>query len=252
MIKIIFALALLSSTLFCASSAQRPQTFADEVEAAVEEFISEAVIFTKTDIESSYIIGEFDLVLTDNNHDGEDELSVHTVPASQATDLEGALTELLEKLGEAIQAKASEIESEVDGPTEGEESVTEVQQENKSTAADIRRFGYELQVYAGRMSVAVIQNYNRAAANYTNNVDHATDQLSKALNNIQKQGSKNSREAVLKLIAAIICIGNQVSDLDSKTGLILSSEINNIIESANITASESPHRSRNFHQRSSE
>ena len=233
MIKVIFALALLGSTLFCASSAQRPQTFFDEVEAAVEEFFSEAVIFTETELESSYIIGEYDWVLTDNS-EGQVEVSVHTVPASDATNLEGALTDLIEKLGEAIQDRADEIETELEGLTGTEEDVNEVQQENDPTAANIRQFGSELQANASQISATLVQNYNRAAVNYTYNDNDVTNRLNSALNSIYKYKSGDPNlDVILKAITDTINIRDQIPQLGSEIGAINSAEDNKDTESVN-------------------
>ena len=233
MIKVIFALALLSSTLFCASSAQQQQTFADEVEAAVEEFFSEALIYTETELESSYVIGEYDWILTDNDQ-GQYEVNVHTVSASEATNLGGALTDLIESLGEAIQDRADEIESELDGLTGAEEDVIEIQQENDATAANIRQFGSELQANASRISANLVQNYNGAAANYTSNVNHATDQLNNAINNIHNYNSPDQlREFMLQAIADIIGIREEIRQVGSEGTPINSTIVSNSIENVN-------------------
>ena len=205
MMKIIFALALLSSTLFCAS-AQRPQIYVHEVEAAFVEFYSEAVIFTETDIEASYIIGEYDWVVT-HNKDGEVELSVHTVPASEATDLDGALTELFERLGEVLLAEADEIEIELDGLIGSEEDVDDIQKTD-ATAANIRQFGSELQANASQFSAYIAQGYNDVATIYTGNVDNID---SIAISKIQKAGNNNDREATLKLITELESVRDQLN-----------------------------------------
>ena len=249
MIKIIFVLALLSSTLFCASSAQRPQTFADEVDAAFEEFLTEAVIFTETDLESSFILGEYNFVLSENN-EGETEVSIHTVPASEATNLCGALTELIEKLGEAIQDSASEIETEIDQLNSAEEDTTETEtkteQDNNVTAAEIRQFGSELQANASQISAAVVQSYNRAAAAHdTVYFNNLANQLSNALNTLEVHSTDN-HDAVLKVLAGIQSIEDQIlqqgpetaTATETETNLVISSEaIDNIksVSSHNIT-----------------
>ena len=233
MIKIIFVLALLSSTLFCASSAQRPQTFADEVDAAFEEFFTEAVIFTETDLESSFIIGEYDWSLSENN-EGETELSVHTVPASEATDLGGALTELIEKLGEAIQDSADEIETEIDQLNSAEEDIAETQQDNNVTAAEIRQFGSELQANASQISVAIVRNYNKAAIAavahdkaYFNNL---ANQLNSALNTLEVRSADN-HNAILNVLAGIQSIEDQILQQGSETATATETETNLVISS---------------------
>ena len=247
MIKIIFVLALLSSTLFCASSAQRPQTFADEVDAAFEEFFTEAVIFTETDLESSFILGEYNFVLLDNN-EGETEVSIHTVSASEATNLCSALTELIEKLGEAIQDSASEIETEIDQLNSAEEDITETEteQDNNVTAAEIRQFGSELQANASQISTTIVQSYNRAAAAHdTVYFSNLANQLSNALNTLEVHSADN-HDAVLKVLANIQSIEDQIlqqgpetaTEAATETNLVISSEaIDNIksVSSQNIT-----------------
>ena len=229
MIKIIFALAFLSSTLLCVSSAQRPQTFDAEIDTAFEEFLSEAVIFTETELEFSVIIGEYDLVLLDDN-EGQIEFSVHTVPAFDATNLEGALTVLLERLGAAIQDGVDEIERDLDRLIGAEEDVDEIKQEKNATAVNIRQFGSELQGNASRISAAIVQSYNRAAADSdTLYFKRIYDQFNDILNTTETPPSANNRDARLKAIADIIRIGGQALQLGSETGPVVFSEvINNI------------------------
>jgi len=234
MIKIIFVLALLSSTLFCASYAQQTNDlsdnndFSDDIDSAVEEFLSEAIIFSETELESSFIIGEYEWTLF-NNNEGEIELSVDSIAASIATDLEGALTDLLVSIGEAIENRADEIESELDGLIGAEEDVMEIQQENNATAANIRRFGNELQANASQLSATLVKNYNIAASDYSNNVDHVTDKLNQALNTLQNsESAETKREAVLGAIADIINAGNIASNQDSETAPITSEDLESI------------------------
>ena len=241
MIKIIFALVLLSSTLFYASSAQRPQTFFPEVEAAFEEFLNEAVIFTETDLESSFIIGEYDFVLLDNN-EGQIQVSIHTVPASEATNLGGALTDLIEKVGEAIQDSADEIETELDLLISAGKDINGVQQYNNVTAADIRQFGSELQTNVSQTSAAIVRDYNRAAAAaahgtaYFNNL---ANHLNNAVTTLEANSADN-HEAILKVLTDIQSIEDQIlqqgSEVATETKHVMSSEIINNIEGRSISS----------------
>ena len=222
MIKVIFALALLSSTLFCVSSAQRPQTFIDEVYAYGKEFDSEAFIYTETELESSFIFGEYDWALTENDR-GEYEVNVHAVPASDATNLEGALTNYVEKFGKAMQDNADEVESEQASLFKAGNHA------NNLTAADIRQFGGALQANASQVSADLVHNYDRAAANYAHNVNHITDQLNSELNSSPDQ----ARKVLVQTIVHAQNTSEVFSKFGSKIASVDSTVVNNGTESVN-------------------
>ena len=203
------------------------------MDAAVEEFLSEAVIITDTELGSSYIIGEYDWVVVDN--EGEDDISIHIVPASNATNLESSLTELLERVGEIVQNRADELASEYDEIMQGEEDISGTQQDNNATAARIRRFGSELQANASKISAALVKSYDKsAAANDTHIYKRLTDRVNSALDNIQIPNPAGARAGLQKFMEDIISIGNDVTQLESENGSDVPIEVKNDTENLDV------------------
>ena len=214
MIKVASALALLSSTLLYASSAQVINDAVNDLNTDINAFIDKAVITNETADSISFTLGEYEWTLTENN---EDTFSVHHISSPIANKLQASLTDFLVEVGESIQDDANEIEITSEGLFEGQ--LNETVRDNNGTANIVREFGHELQVNASKISVAWIENYNELAYNYTNNVDNVTDLLNEQLNVIDKESDDLDEADPVEVLGNTLDFANDVADAANANGI---------------------------------
>ena len=178
--KVVSTLALLSSTLFYASSAQATENVVNNLIAEVDDFINKTIITTEAADFISYTFGEYTWTLSENNEDHL-VLSVNSTSSITAGDLQASLTDLLIDVGEFVQDYANDIENETVGLFEGE--LYDTIQDNNGTAYIMRQFGHELLVNASNTSTSLIKEYNQFARNYSLNVNNVTNEVNDLLNN---------------------------------------------------------------------
>ena len=182
MIKKLPLLALLSSTLFYASSGYEVQKFVDEVSRASGIFTGKAINIVEDGQDLSVTIGEYEWMVTDDDN-GELKFSVDRISANNE-ELISALDEFYTSFGESLQNNDDEIEDALEGALEAI-GVLQVFQIQQITLANmVRQTGIDFQTNSSTYSAEWLKEYMEADANLAKKTHYIDEFLNNELQDI--------------------------------------------------------------------